>query len=105
MENCAAGLMAMRCEATLDVLYSEREAHDDRLRMERAVRMARLVREFHVGGERVRVLEGPPNHTLPKAMSAGDYDLVFIGAIPRRPKPLPWTVSLTSMLANATRGM
>lgn len=100
----AAGLMAMRCEATLDVLYSEREAHDDRVRMERAVRMARLVREFHVGGERLHVFEGPPDHTLPKAISAGDYDLVVVGAIPRRPKPLPWTPSLTSLLANADTG-
>ena len=100
----AAGLIAMRCEATLDVLYSEREAHDERVRMERAVRMARLVREFHVGGERLRVFNGAPDHTLPKAISAGDYDLVVVGAIPRRPKPLPWMPSLTSLLANANAG-
>ncbi len=100
----AAGLMAMGCEATLDVLYSEREAHDDRVRMERAMRMARLVREFHIGGERLRLLNGPPDHTLPKAISAGDYDLVVVGAIPRKPKSLPWTPSLTSLLANANAG-
>jgi hypothetical protein len=100
----AAGLIASRCEATLDVLYSEREATDDRVRMERAVRMARLVREFHVGGERLRVLEGAPDRTLPKAISAGDFDLVVVGAIPRKPKALPWTPSLTSLLASSNAG-
>ena len=100
----AAGLISMRCEATLDVLYSEREADDDRVRMERAVRMARLVREFHVGGERLRVLEGPPDQTLPKAIAAGAYDLIVVGAIPRKPKSLPWTPSLTSLLSNTNAG-
>jgi nucleotide-binding universal stress UspA family protein len=100
----AAGLIAMQCEATLDVLYSEREVRDDSLRMERAVRVARLVREFHVGGERLRVLNGPPDETLPKAVSAGDYDLVVVGAISHRADALPWTPFLTSLLANASPG-
>jgi nucleotide-binding universal stress UspA family protein len=100
----AAGLIAMECEATLEVLYSERESGDDRLRMERAVRVARLVREFHVGGERLRVLNGPPDKTLPKAVSAGEYDLVVVGATSHRPAPLPWTPLLTCLLANASSG-
>lgn len=100
----AAGLMAMRCEATLDVLYAEREAHDERLRMERAVRVARLVREFHVGGERLRVLNGPPARTLPAAIAAEAYDVVVVGALSRRPATLPWTHSLTTQLANAGAG-
>jgi hypothetical protein len=38
----AAGLLAMQCDATLDVLYSEREARDDGVRMARgACRAAR----------------------------------------------------------------
>jgi nucleotide-binding universal stress UspA family protein len=100
----AAGMIAMRCEATLDVLYSEREAHDDTLRMARAVRVARLVREFHVGGERLRVLNGPPDETLPKAVAAGDYDVVAVGATSHCPAALPWTPFLTSLLANASSG-
>jgi nucleotide-binding universal stress UspA family protein len=98
----AAGLIAMQCEATLDVLYSERETRDESLRMERAVRVARLVREFHIGGERLRVLDGPPDQTLPRVVSAGDYDIVAIGAIPRRLGSLPWSPALTSLLTNTS---
>jgi hypothetical protein len=99
----AAGMIAMHCDATLDVLYSEREARDDSVRMERAVRVARLVREFHVGGERLRLLSGPPDETLPKAVSTGDYDLVALGTIPRRPAT-PWAPALTSLLTNESEG-
>jgi hypothetical protein len=95
----AAGLIAMRCEATVDVLYSERETRDERLRMERAVRVARLVREFRVGGERLRILTGAPGKTLPNAVAAGEFDIVVIGAIPRSPSA--WSPSPTILLANA----
>jgi nucleotide-binding universal stress UspA family protein len=98
----AAGMIAMHCDATLDVLYSEREAHDDNIRMERAVRVARLVREFHVGGERLRLLSGPPDETLPRAVSTGDYDLVAVGTIPRR-AATPWAPALTSLLTNESQ--
>jgi hypothetical protein len=99
----AAGLIAMHCDATLDVLYSEREARDDDLRMERAVRVARLVREFHVGGERLTILSGPPDETLPRAVTAADYDLVVVGTIPRR-ATTPWAPTLTSLLTNESPG-
>jgi hypothetical protein len=99
----AAGLIATRCEATLDVLYSEREARDDGVRMERAVRVARLVREFHVGGERLRMLAGAPDESLPKAVSAGQYDLVVLGTIPRR-AATPWAPALTSLLTSSIPG-
>jgi hypothetical protein len=99
----AAGLIAMHCDATLDVLYSEREARDDGLRMERAVRVARLVREFHVGGERLRILSGSPDETLPRAVTAGDYDVVVVGTISRR-ATTPWAPALTSLLTNETPG-
>jgi hypothetical protein len=97
----AAGLVAMRCEASLDVLYSERETHDERVRLERAVRVARLVREFHIGGERLRMLSGPPEKTLPKSIAAGEYDIVVIGAVPRRPAVFRWAPSPTGLLARA----
>jgi hypothetical protein len=98
----AAGLIAMHCDATLEVLYSEREARDDSLRMERAVRVARLVREFHIGGERLQVLDGLPDETLPRAVIAGDYDIVVVGTIPQRRGPLPWAPALTSLLTNVS---
>jgi nucleotide-binding universal stress UspA family protein len=99
----AAGLLAMQCDATLDVLYSEREARDDGVRMERAVRVARLVREFHIGGERLKMMSGPPDETLPKAVAAGEYDLVVVGTIPRW-ATAPWAPALTSLLTNSIPG-
>ena len=44
-----AGFLALGCRGHLDVLYSEREQRDETVRMERAVKLAQLVREFHVG--------------------------------------------------------
>jgi nucleotide-binding universal stress UspA family protein len=79
-----AGFLNLGCEGELDVLYSEREQRDEVLRMARAVRLARLVREFHVGGERLRHLEGAPENTLPVATAAGEYDILMLGAISHR---------------------
>lgn len=98
----AAGLLATHCEATINVLYSERESSDETVRMERAVRVARMVREFRIGGERLRVLNGAPENTLPKVVSSGDYDVVFVGAAPSRPVSPIWGPSLTSLLADAS---
>src|SRR5688572_1105862 len=38
----AAGFLALGCLGDLDILYSEREQHDDALRMERTVKLAQL---------------------------------------------------------------
>jgi hypothetical protein len=59
--------------------------------MERAVRVARLVREIHVEGERLRTFDGPPDKTLPRALAANDYDLVVVG-----------TPSLANLLAKSS---
>ena len=80
----AAGFLNLGCEGELDVLYSEREKRDEVLRMSRAVRLARLVREFHVGGERLRHLEGAPENTLPVVAASGEYDILVLGAISHR---------------------
>jgi hypothetical protein len=87
----AARRIATCWEATLDVLYSECEPRDERVRMERAVRVARLVREIHVEGERLRTFDGPPDKTLPRALAANDYDLVVAG-----------TPSLANLLAKSS---
>jgi hypothetical protein len=72
----AAGFFALGCRARLDVLYSEREATDDRLRMQRAVKLAQLVREFHIAGESLQRFDGAPEHTLPGILEARQYDVL-----------------------------
>jgi nucleotide-binding universal stress UspA family protein len=76
----AAGFLAMGVHGNLDILYSERELHDEAVRMERAVALAQLVREYHVGCERIQVFSGEPARILPPLMAARQYDVLVIGA-------------------------
>jgi nucleotide-binding universal stress UspA family protein len=99
-----SGFLTLGCEAWLDVLYSEREQHDQTLRMERAVRLARLVREFHVGGERLQVFDGAPDKTLPAQVRARRYDVLVAGAVSRRHTPHSAYGTLTNALVRATTG-
>jgi universal stress protein E len=79
-----AGFLAMGVHGNLDILYSEREKHDEALRMERAVMLAQLVREFHVGCERIQVFSGEPGKVLPPILAARQYDVLVIGAQSRQ---------------------
>ncbi|MEO8019788.1 MAG: hypothetical protein ABI769_18420 [Pseudomonadota bacterium] len=74
-----AGFLALGCRGNLDILYSEREEHDERLRMERAVKVAQLVREFHVGCERIQMFSGPPEDRLPALTAVRQYDVLVLG--------------------------
>ena len=75
-----AGFLTLDLGAELDVFYSEREQRDETVRMSRAVRLAQMVREFHVGGERIRHLNGDPQRTLPPSLARGDYDCIVLGS-------------------------
>jgi nucleotide-binding universal stress UspA family protein len=90
----AAGFLTLGCHGTLDILYSEREERDETLRMERAVKLAQLVREFHVGSERLQMFDGAPEKRLPPLIAARQYDLLVLGAISHREgtsaKARPW---------------
>jgi universal stress protein E len=79
-----AGFLAMGVHGHLDILYSERERDDDALRMERAVKLAQLVREFHVGCERIQVFSGEPQDVLPPLIAARQYDVLVLGAQSRQ---------------------
>ena len=100
----AAGFMAMGCHGNLDILYSEREQHDDALRMERAVKLAQLVREFHVGCERIQVFDGAPEQVLPPLLSARHYDVLVLGAQSRQPALKNLFGATNSRLVQATEG-
>jgi hypothetical protein len=80
----AAGFLAMGTHGALDVLYSEREVHDEQLRMQRAVRLAQLVREFHVGCERIEMFSGEPGRRLAPLLAARRYDVLILGGETRR---------------------
>lgn len=100
----ASGFLAQGCDAWLDVLYTEREQHDQALRMERAVHLARLVREFHVGGERLQVFDGDPEKTLTALLRTRQYDVLVAGANSRRLGLSSAFATLTSALTDSTAG-
>jgi nucleotide-binding universal stress UspA family protein len=99
----AAGFLTLECEAELDVLYSERERFDGPLRMERAVRLARLVREFRVGGEHIEHLAGEPESTLPPVLRQQAYDCIVIGSA-RNDGLTSFKPGVTSRMFEATPG-
>lgn len=99
-----AGFLALGSRAWLDVLYSEAEERDERIRMERAVKLAQLIREYHVGGERLQMFGGPPERTLPRVMESRRYDLLVLGAITHRTGIAAWNETLSSKLVDATPG-
>lgn len=98
-----AGFLALGCHGSLDVLYSERETRDETIRMERAVKLAQLVREYHVGCEQLQMLNGDPETKLPPLIAARDYDLLVLGAVSHR-DIRPWSTTLTSRLVEASPG-
>jgi hypothetical protein len=80
----AAGFLALGTHGDLDILYSERELFEEGIRMERTVRLAQLVREFHVGCEKIRRFEGAPEKTLPAYVQTRRYDVLVLGGHSRR---------------------
>jgi hypothetical protein len=75
-----AGFLAHGVHGHLDVLYSEREAHDEAVRVRRAVVLAQIVREFHVGCERLQIFAGEPDRRLPPLIAARRYDVLVLGS-------------------------
>jgi len=100
----AAGFLTLGCHGTLDILYSEREGRDETLRMERAVKLAQLVREFHVGSERLQIFDGAPDQQLPPLIAARQYDLLVLGAVSHREGTCLVLDTLSSKLADSTGG-
>ena len=100
----AAGFLALGCRGNLDILYTEREDRDETLRMERAVRLAQLVREFHVGCERLQMFDGNPEQRLPPLIASRQYDVLVLGAVTHHTGLVDSLWSLTSRLVDATPG-
>jgi nucleotide-binding universal stress UspA family protein len=79
-----AGFLALGCRGRLDVLYCEREVKDETVRMARAVKLAQLVREFHIGTERLQIFNGSPDERLVRLIGERDYDVLALGATSHR---------------------
>ena len=99
-----AGFLAQRLTAHLDILYSEREKDDESAKFERAVRLARLVREYYVGSERLQVFEGLPERTLPPLIAARHYDVLVVGSVARHRALLAALHSISKKLMASTEG-
>ena len=72
--------------------------------MARAVKLAQLVREFHVGSERLQVFDGPPTEMLPPIVRARQYDVLVVGACSHQPRLKTVFGTMTSRLVDATDG-
>ena len=99
-----SGFLNLGFEGELDVFYSEREQEDEVLRMARAVKLARLVREFHVAGEHLRHVDGAPEKTLPPIAASGDYDILILGAFTHHEGLSALHANLTRRLVSAFDG-
>ncbi len=96
-----AGFFTLGCRGQLDVIFSDRDPTDTEGCAERKDALARLVSEFHVGGEHQHVLAGEADDTLPAFTARQDYDLVFLGALTRRHGASALIGTLTSRLVDA----
>ena len=74
------------------------------MRMERAVRLAQLVREFHVGCDRLQMFNGAPEKRLLPLFAARQYDLLVLGSVSHRRALGESLRSLTSRLAECHHG-
>jgi len=99
-----AGFLCQKLVAHLDILYSEREQDDEPVKMERAVKLARLVREYRVGCERLQVFNGLPEETLPPLIAARHYDVVVGGSVARHQTLLSTLHSISKKLMSSTEG-
>jgi hypothetical protein len=98
-----AGFLALGTHGHLDILYSEREAHDEAVRMKRAVHLAQIVREFHVGCERLQIFSGEPGKRLPPLVAARRYDVLVLGESRSADHPHLVCDSVRNLM-NATQG-
>lgn len=99
----SAGFLALGFQGNLDILYTERELRDERLRLERAVKLAQLVREYYVGCERLQMFDGPPETRLAAVIGPRQYDVLTLGGVTHR-TPTPLRETLTSKLFEAIEG-
>ncbi len=75
--------LALGCQAELHIVYSERDGSDPQS-ARRAGELERLSREYRVGKERVHLLSGEPDKTLPAFAANMACDVIAMGALTHR---------------------
>jgi universal stress protein E len=95
----SASVLARGWHAQLDAIYGETtSATAGRAHLER---LHKLCGERGITGERIRVLYGQPENTLPAFTARQDYDVLILGALTHRPTVAALPGTLTSKLADA----
>jgi universal stress protein E len=95
-----AEYLSLGCHAQLELLYSERESRDLEGSNARAATLHELAREFRVGAERVHVLPGEPEVTLPAFTAQRRYDVLVLGALTHRGDLAALVGTLTNKLVD-----
>ena len=96
-----AGYFALGCRADLDVVYSERDPGASAETVARLDSLRRLINEFRIGGEKLHVLSGEAEETLPAFAAQHDYDVLVMGALTHRRGLSALIGTLTSKLVDA----
>jgi universal stress protein E len=99
LETAAMLGTAHGCET--DVLYSEPGGAAGQTAGGRAEVLRKLAQQYHVDFNRVRILQGDPERTLPAAVLEGQYDVLTMGALTHRPGVTTLVGTLTSRLVDA----
>ncbi len=96
-----ADFLTSGCRAQLDVVFSDRDESNAPDHMKHVDSLNRLVNEFGIGDERVHVLAGDAEDTVPDFAARGDVDLLVLGALTRRRGLSALVGTLTSKLIDA----
>lgn len=96
-----AGYLAQGCEADLDIVFSDRDECDSAASSTRVADLGRIVDEFRMGAERLHVLRGEPEETLPAFAARQRYDVLVLGALTQRQGLSALVGTLTSKLVDA----
>jgi universal stress protein E len=96
-----ADYLARGCGAQLDVVFSDSTADNPVAQAERGHYLKRLVDEYRIGDEHLRVLHGEPETTLPVFAAQLDCDVLILGALTGRSNIAAVIGTLTSKLVDA----
>ncbi len=91
---------ALGCHADLHVVYSDSSAEDAE-RCRRSTVLEELVHQYRIPTERVHVLSGDPDLTLPGFAARHHYDALVLGGLTHRKGVAPLIGTLTSKLVEA----
>jgi universal stress protein E len=96
----SACTLATASHADLDVIYGEADV-GAQVAPARLAALLKLCEAHRLSGDRIHVLYGQPELTLPAFSARQHYDLLVLGALGHRPAGAPLLGTLTSKLLDA----